>query len=264
VADEKYIISFDGECDRLERQSLLFGHERAFQFVAPASGTRLLDAGCGSGWLSRLVARRMPECEVVGVDINPDYVAYATAKAKKEGLTNLSYQVGAVGDLPFEDKTFDTVWSLMLLMFLPDRRRAIADLARLLRRGGRLITGQQGTPRHADAPRDPELEAQICTFFSIAFPDWHPQDIPLHMMQAGLEDVEVNTFTDPIWTFIGAATEGQLLNHRETMVPGAMRMAEALGGEAAASEFIERLQAFVADPDTVTVTGFWTVSGRKP
>jgi ubiquinone/menaquinone biosynthesis C-methylase UbiE len=263
VADEKYIISFEGECDRLERQSLMFGHNRAFELVSPEPGTRLLDAGCGSGWLSRLVARRMPDCDVVGVDINPDYVAYATARAEEEGLANVSYQVGAVGDLPFEDESFDTVWSLMLLMFLPDRRGAIADLARLLRSGGRVVTGQQGTPRHADAPRDPDLEAKIETFFSIAFPDWHPQDIALHMLEAGLGDVEVSMTVDPIWTFLGAATKAQLRNHRETTTPGALRMADALGGEAAALEFVERILAFAADPDTVTVTGFWTVSGRK-
>jgi SAM-dependent methyltransferase len=263
MSDEKYIISFEGECDRLERQSLMFGHERGFQMVSPQPGTRLLDAGCGSGWLSRLVARRMPDCEVVGVDINPDYVAFATARAEEEGLTNLSYRVGAVGKLPFEDGSFDTVWSLMLLMFLPDRRGAIADLARLLRPGGRLVTGQQGTPRHADAPRDPELEAQVETFFGIAFPGWHPQDIPLHMLQAGLSDIDVRIETDPVWTFLGAASEAQLRNHRETTTPGAMRMADALGGEAAARDFVERIVAFAADPGTVTVTGFWTVSGRK-
>jgi SAM-dependent methyltransferase len=242
---------------------LIFGHERAFDMVAPQPGTRLLDAGCGSGWLSRLIARRMPDCEVVGVDINPDYVAYAQLKAEAEGLTNLTYQVGAVGELPFEDGSFDTVWSLMLMMFLPDRRGAIADLARLLRPGGRLVTGQQGLPRHADAPRDPELEAQIETFFSIAFPDWHPQDIALHMIEAGLGGLDVRIDVDPIWTFLGAATEAQLSNHRETTTPGAMRMAEALGGEAAAQEFVERIVAFAADPGTVTVTGFWTMSGRR-
>ena len=89
-----------------------------------AFGTRLLDAGCGSGWLSRLVAKRMPDCEVVGVDINPDYVAFANERAHEAGLPNLRYEVGAVGDLPFADESFDTVWSLMLLMFLPDRPAA--------------------------------------------------------------------------------------------------------------------------------------------
>lgn len=262
MPDAEYIISYEGECDRLERQSLIFGQERGFDMVAPKPGMRLLDAGCGSGWLSRMVARRMPDCEVVGVDINPAYVAYATEKA--EGLENLRYEVGAVGELGFEDASFDTVWSLMLLMFLPDRRAAVADLARLLRPGGQLRTGQQGLPRHADAPRDPELETQIETFFGIAFPDWHPQDIALHMIEAGLTGVDVKIETDPMYTFIGAASDVQLQNHREVMTPGARRMADAFGGEVAAMDFVERLMAFAADPATVTVTGFWHVVGTKP
>jgi ubiquinone/menaquinone biosynthesis C-methylase UbiE len=109
MSDEKYSLSYDGECDRLERQSLLFGHDRGLDMVAPTPGMRLLDAGCGSGWLSRLIARRMPDCEVVGVDINPDYVAYATKKAQDDGLENLSCRVGAVGDLSFDAESFDTV-----------------------------------------------------------------------------------------------------------------------------------------------------------
>jgi ubiquinone/menaquinone biosynthesis C-methylase UbiE len=264
MSDEKYILSFDGECDRLERQSLLFGHDRGFDMVAPKAGTRLLDAGCGSGWLSRLIARRMPDCEVVGVDINPDYVAYAAQKANEAGLDNLSYRVGAVGALPFEAESFDTVWSLMVLMFLSDRSGAIGDLARLVRPGGRLVTGQHGTPRHANAPRNPALEDRIKTFFATAFPDWHPQDTPHLMLQAGLQDIDLRIDVDPMYTFLGAASEAQLRNHREVMTPGAARMADRLGGPAEAMTFVEDVIAFAADPATVTVTGFWTVTGRKP
>lgn len=264
MTDEKYILSYEGECDRLERQSLIFGHDRGVDMVAPRPGTRLLDAGCGSGWLSRLIAQRMPDCEVVGVDINPDYVAFATDKAREAGLTNLSYTVGAVSDLPFEAESFDTVWSLMVMMFLPDRARAIADLARLVRPGGRLVTGQQGTPRHANAPRIPALEDKIAAFFGTAFPDWHPEDIPQFMLAAGLRDIDVKIRADPMYTFLGAASDAQLRNHREVMTPGAQKLADLLGGEAEAKAYVEDVMAFAADPATVTVTGFWTVSGNKP
>jgi ubiquinone/menaquinone biosynthesis C-methylase UbiE len=264
MSGEKYILSYDGECDRLERQSLIFGQERGVDMVAPEPGTRLLDAGCGSGWLSRLIAQRFPDCEVVGVDINPDYVAYATRKAEEAGLGNLRYRVGALGDLPFEAESFDTIWSLMVLMFLPDRAGAIADLARLLKPGGRLVTGQQAVPRHANSPRIPALEDKLTTFFATAFPDWHPEDIPRLVLDAGLQDIAVKMETDPMYTFLGPATEAQLRNHREVMTPGAARMADLLGGSDAAMAFVEDVLRYAADPATVTVTGFWQVSGRKP
>jgi hypothetical protein len=102
------------------------------------------------------------------------------------------------------------------------------------------------------------------TFFATAFPDWHPEDIPRLMLDAGLREVGVKMEVDPMYTFLGAATEAQLRNHREVMTPGAERMATLLGGKAAALAFVEDVMAFAANPATVTVTGFWTVTGRKP
>jgi methylase of polypeptide subunit release factors len=57
--------------------------------VAPAPGTRRLDAGCGSGWLSRRIAAWMPDREVLGIDTNPDRVAFASHGAREAGRDNL-------------------------------------------------------------------------------------------------------------------------------------------------------------------------------
>ena len=265
MAQASYVLSHDGECERLERQAHLFGLERGFQMVDPLPGTRLLDAGCGSGWLSRLVAERMPDCDVVGVDANPDHVDFATQKAREAGLRNLTYEVGEIGDLPFGPGSFDRVWSLMVIMFLPDCRRALTDLARLLTPGGRLICAQQGDPVHQNAPRDPELEADLDIFRAGAFPDWEPHALPLMMKELGLVDLDVKIEADPLYTVLGAPNPEKLRNHREVITSGSYALADAFGGPDRAAAFVERLMAFVADPATTTITGFWTVSGsRKP
>lgn len=139
MLDEQYILSYEGECESSERQSLLFGHDRGFEIISPEPGTRILDAGCGSGWLSRLIAQRMPSREVVGVDINPDYLEFAQNKVDEAGLENVSHKVANLSELPFESADFDTVWSLMVLMLLPNRQDALTELSRVTKSNGRVI-----------------------------------------------------------------------------------------------------------------------------
>jgi hypothetical protein len=66
-----------------------------------------------------------------------------------------------------------------------------------------------------------------------------------------------------MYTFLGPASEAQVRNRREVLAPGAARMADRFGEPAETKAFVEAVIAFAADPATVTVTGFWTVTGRK-
>ena len=263
MSEEKYILSYDGECERLERQSLLFGHDRAFGMVAPEPGTRILDAGCGSGWLSRLIASRMPDCEVVGIDINPDYVAFASAKAREAGLDNLSYRTASLTELPFEGGSFDTVFSLMVLMFLANRREAISEMARVCREGGRVIAMQQGIALQLNYPPEPELDAHIRKFLSIAFPGWRLEELPSMMAAAGLRDIGLQMSTDPLYTFIGAASEAHIENNRYVVEPAVARMGDFLNDPAATASLVDRWCAYIARPDTTTLTTFCVGSGIK-
>ena len=86
--------------------------------IALKPDERMLDAGSGSGWVSRLVASRCPEALVTGIDVSPEFVRYAQDKAS--GLGNLDYAVGSALSLLFADATFDIVWSQFVLYFLPD------------------------------------------------------------------------------------------------------------------------------------------------
>ncbi len=264
MTEEKYILRYEGECDRLEAQSLIFGHDRGLRLVDPKPGTRLLDAGCGSGWLSRLVARTNPDCQVFGVDINPDYVAYATSKADEAGLSNLAYQTGSVTDLPFEDGSFDTVWSLMVLLFLPDRAGAIAEMARITAPNGRLKALQQGGLLQQNHPPDADLEPHIRAFIARAFPDYDVTALPGMMRDAGLENIIVGMETDPLYTFLGAASDAQIENHRNVSRPAVDRMGDFLNDPDASASFPERWSAYIARPDTTTLTTFCAVEGVKP
>jgi ubiquinone/menaquinone biosynthesis C-methylase UbiE len=110
-----YVIHSDEECERLELQARLAnidGHLR--HMPVPLNG-RVLDVGCGSGSMSRLIAGSFPQGEVVGVDLREQYLDFARARAREQDIRNLTFRHGDVFALPFPDASFDVVWSKYLL-----------------------------------------------------------------------------------------------------------------------------------------------------
>jgi SAM-dependent methyltransferase len=101
----------------------------------PRPGERILDHSTGTGWTSRLVARR--GASVIGVDFAPDLLAAARTRAEEEQLS-IEYRLGDAESLPFEDGAFDAVVSTCGIMFASRPEAAAAELARVCRKGGRI------------------------------------------------------------------------------------------------------------------------------
>jgi SAM-dependent methyltransferase len=101
----------------------------------PQPGERILDLSTGTGWTSRVVARR--GAIVTGADIAGDLLDAARARARAEGLP-IDYQLGDAENLPFADGEFDAVVSTFGVMFASRPDAAAAELARVCRKGGRI------------------------------------------------------------------------------------------------------------------------------
>ena len=109
--------------------------EHAVLRLAPQPGERILDLATGTGWTSRLVARR--GAKVVGVDLGEDLIRAAQERARAEGLT-IEYRVADAESLPFEDGEFDAVVSTCGIMFASRPEAAASELARVTCRDGRI------------------------------------------------------------------------------------------------------------------------------
>lgn len=101
----------------------------------PKPGERILDLATGTGWTSRLVARR--GAEVTGVDIGAGLITAAELRAKADGL-KIAYQVGDAEKLPFADGAFDAVISTCGVMFASRPEAAAGELTRVCKPGGRI------------------------------------------------------------------------------------------------------------------------------
>ena len=101
----------------------------------PRAGERILDLATGTGWTSRLVARR--GATVTGVDIATGLLDAASRQAAAEQLP-IRYLQGDAEDLPFEDASFDAIVSTYGVMFASRPDAAAKELARICRPGGRI------------------------------------------------------------------------------------------------------------------------------
>ncbi|UXY15503.1 methyltransferase domain-containing protein [Chitiniphilus purpureus] len=122
-------------------------------------GEALLDVGCGTGRLAQLAARHHvgPGGRVVGVDPLPLRIALAQARA----LPQLSFAVARGEDLSaFDDQSFDAVLLNSVYHWLPDKAPVLAEIARVLRPGGRVAISSASRERPHDIQH---LIAQVLT-----------------------------------------------------------------------------------------------------
>jgi SAM-dependent methyltransferase len=109
--------------------------------IGPARGLQILDVGCGDGVLATRLAQG--GARVTGLDASTDMLAAAHRRANAAGV-EIDLVEGVAGNLPCPTGQFDTVVSVATLCFVDDPRRAIGEMVRVLKPGGRLILGELG------------------------------------------------------------------------------------------------------------------------
>ncbi|MFP4537666.1 MAG: class I SAM-dependent methyltransferase [Dichotomicrobium sp.] len=107
--------------------------------IGPPDGRRILDVGCGDGVLATMLARR--GAQVFGVDASPRMIAAARRRGRVEGA-KARFAVARAERLPFASECFDSVVAVTVLCFIADPAAALAEMARVLKPGGRLILGE--------------------------------------------------------------------------------------------------------------------------
>jgi len=148
------------EAQRLREQSeiletLLHGD------TAYAPGSTVLEAGCGVGAQTLILARRSPGARITSIDISPESLEKAKRLAADNGASNVQFMQADILDLPFKADRFDHIFVCFVLEHLADPVAALVALKRVLKPGGSLtvIEGDHGA-----CVWHPETEAALAVW----------------------------------------------------------------------------------------------------
>lgn len=151
----------ESELARLDAQAAVIWPKEAGalrrQGLSPAA--RVLELGCGPGFVTERLLELLPEGSVTAVDLDPEMVALARARLREHERVEVA-EASATA-LPFADGSFDAVVARLVLEHVPDRDAALRELRRILRTGGRLfvIEIDDGWPMLLDP--EPSFAAEL-------------------------------------------------------------------------------------------------------
>jgi ubiquinone/menaquinone biosynthesis C-methylase UbiE len=192
-------------------------------FLSPPPDQRWLDVGCGNGAITDLVMHNCNPSELYGIDPSEGQLAYARERLAGRRVV---FQRGDAMALPFEDDRFDIAIMALVIHFVPDPARAVAEMTRVVRPGG-TVASYVWSYDEALSPLDP-FDAEFA-LASVAAPT--PPSLTavsssaLNRLwyDAGLEAIEVRTIRtqrtfldfDEMWTSVTGT--GRLKSAAATM-----------------------------------------------
>lgn len=181
------------------RWSRLVASEFLTWLAVPAE-RRWLDVGCGAGAISEAILVLASPSDVRGIDRSEGYVTYVRPRLHDP---RIEFVVGDAQALPFERATFDALVSGLVLNFVPDRERALTEMARVVRPGGAVAAylwdyaGEMQFMRYF-------WDAAVALDSAAAeldegprFPICRPAPLAALFRGAGLHDVEVRAIDVP-------------------------------------------------------------------
>lgn len=132
-----YFEAIAGDWERIRRS--YFDDRIASLAIAKllAPGLVVADVGCGTGTLSFELARVAER--VIGVDLSRAMISHANRLARERGIANVEFRRGDAEALPLRSRSVDAAFCVMVLHFLPNPARAVAELFRITRPGGAVI-----------------------------------------------------------------------------------------------------------------------------
>ncbi len=207
-------------------------------------GLDVLDLGCGDG--TTAIPEAKLGANVLGVDIATNLVEAGNMRAKKEGLTNCTFQEGDATDLhELKDQSFNLVVSIFGAMFAPRPFDVAKEMVRVTRPGGRIVMGNW-------IPGDPTLVAQILKISSAYTPPppegfispmlWGVEDHVIERyIRAGVSKENISFIRDT-YTFAAPISASEFLNRFKTYYGPTMNAFEAAEKNGKALELQNELE----------------------
>jgi len=133
MADDKIRFEDGAGYERMMGVWSRLAGEVFLDWLAPPPGLRWVDVGCGNGAFTELLVDRCAPTQVQGVDPSEAQLAFARARPAARVAR---FQVGDAMALPFADDSFDAAAMALVIFFVPDPGKGVAEMARVVRPGG--------------------------------------------------------------------------------------------------------------------------------
>ena len=185
--------------ERHWQEQLAPAQRRLLEWAALAPGERVLDVACGTGLVTFPAAAAVgPAGAVVATDISDAMIASIVRSTASQGASHVRAERMDAEDLHLPDASFDAALCALGMMYVPDPLKALAEMRRVLRRGGRVVAAVWGRrDRCGWAEIFPIVERRVTSdvcpmFFQLGTGD----TLGAVMLQAGFADVAVRTAGD--------------------------------------------------------------------
>ena len=259
------------EVARLEAQGKVYSRllEKEMDLLDLKPGMRVLDAGCGTGVVTRRMAIRVSPGEVHGVDIDPLFVEEARKVAAKERASNIEFSLGNVDDLKFEDRFFDLSYCRLVLMHVRNLVKTVAELRRVTKSGGIVAVSDQDDGGIIVYPELPKMMKMFSKYGTWAKIRGENRYIGRKLFSI-MEQAELSPIT--IYPFPIHATQ-QNPRVLEMLVSVPVQIVETSKGDmikqgvVAAEEYSEaakEVQEFLADPGAFAMGLTFLAVGKVP
>ena len=232
-------------------------------------GHRVLDFGCGPGTISIGLARAVEPGELHGIDVEESQIGLARAAAEAGRHRNMTFHVGDVTDLPFEDDFFDVAHCHAVLMHVPDTPATLSEVKRVVKPGGIVGAREMFV---GSSFLEPGGEAVDAAWTALARPlganGGHPQmgrELKGTFLDAGFSDVRAGGSFD----FFGSAEDVAFLRafidnwfYSPEVLEAATKYGLATREEF--DQWREGLDAWQSDPGACGAFAFGEVLASKP
>jgi ubiquinone/menaquinone biosynthesis C-methylase UbiE len=245
----------------MRAQALAAATELMLELADLKPGDRVLDVAAGTGEQTQVAARRVgPDGHVLATDIAQGMLDVAAEELRRAGLTNVETRVMDAQSLDLESDSFDAVISRMGIMLIPEREKALAEIRRVLKPGGKLSAIVWSTPERNLSTLLPGLIARRHAKLPPPTPGapgmfalGSPGLLERTLAEAGFRDVAVQAVPAPRQF----PSVGELTRYLAESTPNLrepLAKLDAAGRAAMLAEIEETMRQFVG-PDGVTISG---------
>ena len=204
-----YLMEHPLEAERLELKTRREKILEELKLVPLHPGMEVLDVGCGTGAVTRILAERVSPGKVIGIDLSEERLSVARELARERGVSNVEYIRADVRDLGLEEEKFDLTYSRCLFQYLPGKAGldTLAAMKRLVRPGGTVTVADVDGNHLYRYPSDEEWEQIITKVLAevekIGFDAFVGRKLYSMFRKIGFQDIEVDIL--PYYLIAGEA-----------------------------------------------------------